>query len=141
MTSFVPVIKKQKLYSWIPSLLFLLVEIIAIYLSDWTIDDTTPKILVYTIFISKIAFYLSMLPNFIRYNIYIVALFYIIISGIHIYMLYCFVRYINHEIGPQILFEIDKVAKVLNNFDMVFPFLEITYQMFRRRMFCFKWML
>ena len=97
--SFVPVIKIQKLYSWIPSLLLMMVEIFAFYLIDWTFNATTPHKLIYTIFISKIAFYLSMLPNFIRYNIYIVIFYYLIEAGIHTYWLYCFARYLNHEIS------------------------------------------
>ena len=125
--SFVPVIIKQKLYSWIPSLLFMMVEIFAFYKADWIFDPTTPHYLTYTIFISKIAFYLSMLPNLIRYNIYIVTSYYFTIAGIHIAMLYTLIRYINHEADIHDILYVNNFAGFVNKFDMVFPILEMIY--------------
>ena len=129
--SFIPVIWKNKLYLWIPSLIFGVLVVISNYFVQWLVMSNYYARM--TQYILKVLMYIFMIPSLIRYNLFVLVFQYMILSSVNI-------AYIALGIQMDIerMFDLYELIIVQSYLGPVFVALEITFQMFRRRMACFK---
>lgn len=80
--SFIPVIWKNKLYMWIPSLIFGVLVVISNYFVQWYVMSNYYTRM--TQYILKVLMYIFMIPSLIRYNLFVLVFQYMILSSVNI---------------------------------------------------------
>ena len=129
--SFLPVIWYNKLYSWIPSIIFGTLVIIANYFDYWHLMSVYYARLIQ--YVLRVLMYLCMLPNLMRYNLFVLVFQYLSLTCVDIAYLI-----LGFQENIQAMTDLYHFINYQSYIGILFIALEIMYQMFRRRMVCFK---
>ena len=132
LLAFIPLIWKYRLYSWIPVLLAGFADV-----GCWvkSIHDghslyDTKLIQVY----SDICFSFFIQPCLIFYRFYITALFFgisVVVDSVLVYSM--------KEANLGLILKMHDLSEQIRLTTLFIPLLEIIFQLWRRRMYCFKW--